>query len=145
MAERTETRKALKQLGDGLLMRQATPDDAERVAELNAIADGSADEPNEEVRCRTLVMMSGSHTPVQPHDFTVVEDASTGMLVSSLCLMSETWSFDGLVFDVGRIELVNTHLDYRNRGLIRAQFEIVHEQSRLRGDKATVVFGIPWY
>jgi hypothetical protein len=75
----------------------------------------------------------------------VVEDTRTSAIVSSLCLISQTWSYDGIPFKVGRVEAVGTHPDYRRNGLIRTQFEVVHEWSAARGEMAQAITGIPWY
>lgn len=41
--------------------------------------------------------------------------------------------------------MVATREDYRRRGLIRKQFEIVHQWSEERGHKMQFITGIPWY
>lgn len=46
---------------------------------------------------------------------------------------------------MGRPELVGTHLDYRNRGLVRAQMEVVHQWSAERGELTQGITGIPYY
>jgi hypothetical protein len=74
-----------------------------------------------------------------------VEDTKTGKIVSSLNLISQTWSYGGIEFGVGRPELVGTHADYRNRGLVRAQFEVVHQWSAERGELLQAITGIPYY
>ena len=60
-------------------------------------------------------------------------------------LFSQTWSYDGIEFGFGQPELVGTLPDYRRRGLIRVQMDAVHELSRLRGELALGITGIPWY
>ena len=46
---------------------------------------------------------------------------------------------------MGRPELVGTDPDYRRQGLIRAQFEVLHQWSAERGELALGITGIPWY
>ncbi len=46
---------------------------------------------------------------------------------------------------MGRPELVGTDAAYRNRGLVRKQFEVVHEWSRQRGELVQVITGIPYF
>jgi hypothetical protein len=75
----------------------------------------------------------------------VVEDSRDGHIVSSLALISQTWAYAGIPFGVGRIELVGTHPAYRRRGLVRAQFEVVHGWSAERGELVQAITGIPWY
>ena len=89
--------------------------------------------------------MDGRLPGFSPEDFTVVEDTSTGKIVSSLNLISQTWSYDGIPFEVGRVELVATLPDYRRRGLVRAQMETVHQWSAERGEPVQAITGIPWY
>jgi GNAT superfamily N-acetyltransferase len=74
-----------------------------------------------------------------------VEDTRSGDIVSSLNLVSQTWTYGGIEFRVGRIELVGTLPDYRRRGLIRAQVEVVHDWSAARGERVQGITGIPWY
>ncbi len=82
--------------------------------------------------------------PILRHeDMTVVEDTDTGKIVSSMCLFSETWRYGETPIKVGRPELVMTHEDYRRRGLIRNQFEIIHALSQQRGEVMQVITGIP--
>jgi hypothetical protein len=40
---------------------------------------------------------------------------------------------------------VGTHPDYRNRGLVRAQFDIIHQWSAERGQQVQAITGIPFY
>jgi hypothetical protein len=134
-------------LGDGLLLRRATPADAEALADFNAQVhrDRDAKEPNERVRAWVQDLMSGTHPTFRPEDFTLVEDTHTGAIVSSLCLISQTWTYEGIPFKVGRPEIVGTHPDYRRRGLVRAQFETIHRWSAERGEVVQAITGIPWY
>ena len=69
----------------------------------------------------------------------------TGQIVSALCLIPQTWTYDRIVFGVGRPELVATDPRYRRRGLVRAQMDVVHEWSRERGHLVQAITGIPWY
>jgi len=78
-------------------------------------------------------------------DFTIVEHAETGEIISSLCLIGQTWSYEGIEFQVGRPELVSTHKEYRRRGLVRKQFDVVHQWSAERGQVMQFITGIPWF
>ena len=78
-------------------------------------------------------------------DILVVEDSASGRLVSSLCLIPQTWSYAGVPTSVGQPELVGTHPDYRRRGLVRAQFEVIHARSAELGQQWQIIGGIPWY
>ncbi len=132
-----------RDLGGGLVLRQATADDTEAAAEFQA----QVHLPHtfaESFRIWTRDLMSGALPGFQPGDFTLVEDTGTGDIVSILNLIPQTWSYGGVEISVGRIELVSTHPDYRRRGLVRAQMDAVHEMSARRGEKMQVISGIPW-
>lgn len=136
-----------RDLGDGLLLRWARPEDAEELAQFN-LAQHSDDpaEPEMGLYYWVLDLMRGDHPTTKARDFTVVVDSNAGgRIVSSLNLISQTWAYDGIPFGVGRPELVATHPDYRRRGLVRQQMALVHALSADRGELATAITGIPWY
>jgi hypothetical protein len=60
-------------------------------------------------------------------------------------LIPQTWAYESIPFGVGRPELVGTLPEFRNRGLVRAQFEEVHRWSARRGDLVQGITGIPYY
>jgi predicted N-acetyltransferase YhbS len=137
----------LEQLGDNLILRQATVADVERVAAFNAVVHGRPElgERNEGTAELVRDLMAGSHPTCQAEDFTVVEDRQSGEIVSSLCLIPQTWTYDGVPLAVGRPELVGTLPAYRNRGLVRAQFGRIHRMAAERGMLVLAITGIPWY
>ena len=137
----------IRELGDGLILRRSTAADAERLVEFNGnLHREPGDEgPEEYVAAWVGDLMSGDHPRFDVGDFTIVEDTGTEKIVSSLCLISQTWSYGGIEFGVGRPELVGTLPDYRNRGLIRAQFDIIHGWSAERGERMQAITGIPWF
>ena len=87
----------------------------------------------------TQDLLTRPHPTTGPGDFTLVEDTTSGVIVSTLCTISQTWSYDGVPFGVGRPELVGTHPDYRRRGLIRAQMDLVHRWSVEMGHLAQAI------
>ena len=93
----------------------------------------------------TRDLMARDHPTATAGDFTLVEDTNKEAIVSSLVLIPQTWSYGGIQFGVGRSELVSTHPDYRRRGLIRAQYEVLHEWCAERGHMAQAITGIPWF
>jgi hypothetical protein len=130
-----------------LLLRQATATDAEALASFHGHLHRQPDAvgPDEGILASTRDMMSGKHPTFRAGDFTLVEDSSTGEIVSSMCLIPQTWSYGGIEFGVGRPELVGTNPNYRRRGLVRAQFKVIHQLSIERGESLQVITGIPWY
>ena len=131
-------------LGDSLRLRFAVPADfdalvdyIERVPEYRSPTDSVAEWAHE--------LMSGKHPTTRAGDFTVVEDTRTGKIVSSLCIIPQTWSYGGIPFGCGRIEHVATDPAYRRRGLIRAQMDAIHGLSASKGELMQAITGIPWY
>lgn len=136
-----------RELGDGLLLRWGRPEDAEALAQFNRTmhSDGP-DDPGMWLYYWVLDLTRGIHPTTSVGDFTLVVDtANEDRIVSSLNLISQTWTFDGIPFGVGRPELVATLPEYRRRGLVRLQMEIIHTLSASRGELVTAITGIPWY
>jgi hypothetical protein len=139
-----------RDLGGGLTLRRARREDTEAVAWFNArIHFSSGDfekrEPHRGIAASTRDLMSGDHPTCDASDFLVVEDTRTGSIVSSTCLIPQRFSYEGLEFDAGLPELVGTHPDYRRRGLVREQFEVLHRWSEERGHLMQAIGGIPYY
>jgi Acetyltransferase (GNAT) domain len=134
-------------LGDGLIMRRATLDDVEALCAFNGeiFRESSRSEPNEWVQTWTRDLMTRQHPTFKVDDFLIVEDTRTKHIISSLCLISQTWSYGGVEFGVGLPELVGTDPAYRRRGLIRRQFDVIHRWSAERGQLVQAISGIPWF
>jgi len=136
-----------RELGDGLVLHWSRPEDTERLAALYAdVFRRSADVPsNSYMAAWTRDMMSGRHPLIDPTDFALVEDTRAGAIVAAACLLSQTWEYDGIPCPIGRPEAVGTAIGYRDRGLVRAIFELIHARSVARGDLAQGITGIPYY
>jgi hypothetical protein len=134
-----------RDLGDGLVLRWSVPQDVERVSALYAhVFRANAEAPlNWHVPNWTRDMFSGRHPHIGPRDFGLVEHAETSTLVASTCLLGYTCEYEGIPFQFGRPEVVATLPEYRQRGLIRTIFELVHAKSDARGDLAQGITGIP--
>lgn len=145
MAKRSTA--VLRDLGDGLILRRARPGDVEALAAFNATIhrEDQAGDPDDRVGVWTRDLFERPHPTFDVGDFTIVEDTASGDIVSSLNLISQTWSYAGIEFGVGRPELVGTLPEYRRRGLVRAQFEVIHDWSAERGEVMQAITGIPWF
>lgn len=137
----------LRDLGGGLILRRSTREDTEALVDFNARIhyereDGKRDE---RIGAWTRDLMEQAHPTFKDRDFTIVEDISSGKIVSTMNLISQTWSYAGISFGVGRPELVGTLAGYRNRGLVRAQFEVIHQWSTERGEIVQAITGIPYF
>jgi hypothetical protein len=141
----TQQKIILRDLGNGLILRRSTPEDADALAEFDAgiLGDNEADGGRIAAWIRDL--LTRPHPTFSPDDFTIVEETSSGRIISSLNLIPQTWSYEGIKFGVGRPEVVATHPDFRNRGLVRAQFDEIHKWSAERGDMVQAITGIPYF
>jgi len=151
--QKEDTMNALqlpRKLDDNLILRWAIPADNEKLVEL---AFQTLDEGDEDYPCVKIFSQDwadGKFPLLRHEDITVVEDTHSGQIISSMCLFSERWHYgkrhgEGgeAPFKVGRPEMVMTHDDYRRRGLIRKQFEVIHALSAQRGEVMQVITGIP--
>lgn len=134
-------------LGDGLILRRATAADAEALAEFNAQVhrNPQTSDPDIYVGWWVRDLLLRPHPTFVPEDFVIIEERETGRIVSSLNLISQTWSYEGIPFGVGRPELVGTVPEYRRRGLVRIQFEVIHAWSAARGEMVQAITGIPYF
>jgi hypothetical protein len=134
-------------LGNGLALRCATPADVEALAQFNARIHGAErpDKFDPMVAAWTRDFCSEQHPTCGPSNVFLVEDTRAGKIVSSMCLIPQTWTYAGIPFDVGRPEAVGTDPDYRHRGLVRKQFEALHAKSEAMGHLVQGITGIPWY
>lgn len=141
----SQQKNILRDLGSGLIMRRSTPDDADALSEFNGMIHGE----NEVDRLRlinwTRDMLTRPHPTFNADDFVIVEESATGRIVSSLNLIPQTWSYEGIEFGVGRPELVGTLPEYRNRGLVRVQFDEIHTWCVERNMPVQVITGIPYF
>jgi len=132
-------------LGDGLTLRRSLLSDQDALVEFNSRIHGQPDCPDKGVAAWTADLISGAHPTFGMGDFTIVEDTRSGKIVSSCNLISQTWSYTGIPFGVGRPELVGTDPAYRGRGLVRRQFAVLHAWSEARGELVQAITGIPYY
>ena len=135
--------EVIERLDGGLLLRRATAADAEepgRVQRHRLRRAGPARPPHRHLDARP------AH-PTPPHLRRTAASRwcrtpPRGRIVSSLCLIPQTWSYGGVPFGVGRVELVGTLPEYRRRGLIRRQMEEVHRWSAALGHPVQIITGI---
>src|SRR5689334_16792299 len=143
----TQTKNFIRDLGDGLILRRSSAEDADALADFcgRIHSDAGFDQPDPYIAAWTRDLLTRPHPTFNPDDFTVVEETATGRIVSTLNWISQTWSYEGIQFGVGRAELVGTLPEFRNRGLVRLQFDEVHQWSKERGEIVQAITGIPFY
>jgi len=140
-----QVKKYLKDLGAGLILRRSSPEDADALAAFNAEIHGDDELDGTRVAAWTRDLLTRPHPTFSPDDFTIVEETASGRIVSSLNLIPQTWTYEGIPFGVGRPELVGTHPDFRGRGLVRIQFEEIHNWCLERSYIVQAITGIPYF
>lgn len=123
-------------LGDGLVLRRASPDDVEDVVAVEVAAFGASDEPG------VRAALTGPGAPVA--DWTVVTDAD-GTVVAASALLDHVLEVDGAPVPVSQIEYVATDPRHQRRGLVRRQVDEHHAEADRRGALATLIGGIPYF
>lgn len=115
-------------------------EEVERLAEFNAFV-------NQDPAAGVLTewWLGGTHPTVNLPDFLYVENTETGEVVSTLGLLTETWTYEGIPLQVGRVELVGTHPDYRRQGLIVAQMNVVERMLEAKSCAMSCIAGIPHF
>ena len=138
-----------RELGKGLLQRWSTPVDTENIAHLcGLVFRDTEDEPlNIRMMDNVRRQMSGDFPLMGPGDYAVIEDTGKegNPLVACTCLWRQEWEYEGIVFGVGQPEFVATHPDYRNRGLIRTLFDMLHARSEAEGHLVQAITGISYF
>jgi GNAT superfamily N-acetyltransferase len=138
-----------RELDGGLLQRWSTPEDTENIAQLCGMVFRDKEDEPLNIRMMESVhrQMSGDFPLMGPGDYAVIEDVGKegNPLVACTCLWRREWEYDGIAFGVGQPEYVATHPDYRNRGLIRKLFEMVHARSESEGHLVQGITGITYF
>lgn len=136
-----------RDIGDGLFVRRSTAADADALAafygEIFRMRD--PEQPNPYVADWARDLARGAHPTFGADDFFLIEQRDTGAIVCALNLISQTWTCAGIPFGVGRVELVGTRPDYRNKGLVRLLFDELHRLSAARGEMIQAITGIPYF
>jgi hypothetical protein len=129
-----ETRTEHIELED-LVLRHGRPDDLEQVVALNVEHNGPDTEP--------MIRALWDDPFVGPGLFTVIADGDR--VVSTLVLWADELRLRDVAIPVGRPEFVVSSPEYRGRGLVRAQIDMVHRWSATRGDIVQMITGIPYF
>jgi len=96
----TQTKNIIRDLGDGLILRRSSAADVDELADFCARvhSDAGYDQPDLYIEAWTRDLLTRPHPTFSPDDFTVVEETATGRIVSTLNLISQTWSYEGIQF-----------------------------------------------
>src|SRR5918999_6498346 len=98
----------LRDLGDGLTLRSATPGDADALAEFNAdvLRAQDAADPAPWMADWTRDLITGRHPTFRADSALIVENTRAKKIVSSMVLLSHTWTYAGVPLAVGQPEIV---------------------------------------
>ena len=136
-------------LGDGLICRWSTRADLDKISQLYAtVFRDSDDEPlNVVAGDEARIFMSQGFPLMGAEDFALVEDTSQPArpIVAATSYWRRQWSYGGIPFGVGQPENVATFTAYRNRGLVRALFDMFHARSAAAGHLVQAITGIRYF
>lgn len=140
----------IKKLSSGLTLRSlsdGTPEDKANLAQFYVDVFTEAYGPEDEVIGPWVEdLIDEKHPSVTDEDIWVVVDPATDdRIVSATLLIPQTWRFENIELPIGRVELVATDKDYRNRGLVRELFNALHERSEAMGHNIQTITGIPYF
>ena len=118
-------KKVLKDLGDGLIMRSAVREDADALAEFCAqvfMDEPLAQSSGEGTEAYWIAnwirdLLGKPHPTLNPDDIIIVEDVEKGCIASTTTYLTQTWSYDGVEFEIGRPEIVGTDREVSKPGL----------------------------
>jgi hypothetical protein len=120
-------------LDGGLELRVAGPDDVDAVVDLTASVFGGHD------AAPTRAYLTGALGA----EWLVVA-APEGRLVSASARIPHPFALDGLPLPGSQVEYVVTDPAFRDRRLVRAQFEVHHARAKDAGELVQLVGGIPY-
>ena len=128
----------LRDLGDGLILRQVTQ------ADTNALAAFQTENMHFPMGFHIQEWLRGDHPTSDINGFTLVEETKSGAIVSAACFLPQTLTYGGVSFAAGRAEAVATRPDFRRRGLVRAQFGELHRWAETQNQLLQMVEGATW-
>ncbi len=136
-----------RDLDDGLVLRWSTAADVAAVGELygQVFRESPAEDPGLRMGYWAADVASGRHPGAGTNDIAIVEDTRSGTIIAALLVLRQTWTYAGIPFEIGRPEAVASHPEYRNRGTVRAIFELFHARSAARGQLAQGITGINYF
>lgn len=141
----TKTKTILRDLGNGLIMRRSSIEDVDALSAFNGMIHGEDEADSQRLIAWTRDLLTRQHPTFHADDFIIIEESATGRIVSSMNLIPQTWSYEGIEFGVGRPELVGTLPEYRGKGLVRMQFDEIHQWCVERDLPVQIITGIPYF
>ncbi|MFI5772155.1 GNAT family N-acetyltransferase [Streptomyces sp. NPDC051658] len=122
-------------LADGLVLREARPEDLDQIGALLA----ERGEPADALDHRLVVEDPDAGWSA----CAVVVDGDR--VVSTATLLDEDVRIGGMHLPAGQVELVATDREYEGRGLVRTLMRWAHDRSAARGHVIQAMIGIPYF
>jgi GNAT superfamily N-acetyltransferase len=149
MSEQLAAATYVGDLGDGLICRWSTAADMPKIAQsMGAIYRDGPERPfSPRAMDIARVLMAGDFPYMGPGDFALVEDVSKPErpVVAYTCFWRLRWRYGDIEFGVTQPEMVATLPEYRNRGLVRQLFAMIHARSAAEGHRVQAITGIPYF
>lgn len=139
-----------KQLSDGLILRslaEGTPQDKANLPQFFIdVFTGDYGPEDAILGIWAKDLLADQHPTVTDEDvWVIVDPAHDDQIVSGLLLIPQVWRYEDIELPVGRVEIVATRPEYRNRGLIRELFAALHARSESLGHNIQAITGIPYF
>lgn len=135
-----------KELPNGLMITSLTDEYREKLPEFYVDVYTEFDPDDVILGDWARDLISGKHPAMTDDDvWMVIDPAQGGRIAAALLLIRQTWYYAGIPVQCGRVELVATGADYRNRGLIRALMQVAHERCDEFGCQIQAITGIRGY
>ncbi len=127
-----------RDLGNGLVLRNATPEDVPRVLQLLRAV-------HSEDIMRSTAPWFDKHPRMTFDDIFIVEDTRTGEVVSHAIQLPGIWILEDLEISMIQMEVVGTREKYRHQGLMKAINEAYDERAEKIQPVFQAVAGIPYF
>lgn len=137
----------LERISEDLVLRTATSEDADQLADFHeeVFMDEESGTRAYWVAEWGRDLLTKPHQTFSPSDCLIVEDRRTGCIASSCLYLTTQWQCQGATFQIGQPEIVGTRKEYRESGLIRKQFDVMHRWADEGQHDVLVINGIPHY
>lgn len=100
---------------------------------------------NDATQGQTCANLLRHHPEITYDDFLLIEDERSGAIVSTICLIPWQCRYEEIPLQVAMLEMVVTHPDYRQRGLVRTLIGRFHQIVNQRHVDFSIIEGIPYY
>lgn len=136
-----------RQIDENLVLRWSSAADRDAILELYGYVFRQKEDSPAPIPLLTFVsdLLSDKHPFMSSNDVALVEDTANGKVVAATVLLRQPAEYGGIPLTMGRPELVASLPEYRNRGLVRSVFELIHARSAHMGHDFQGITGIPYY